>query len=153
MSRSVLRRTLVAAVSSSVIAVGVSAVPASAQTTHQNGLVNVALTNTTVQIPVGVAANVCNVTANVLATNPLTTLTGSPCTSVSNPSASGGGGGGGNTNQQGLVNVSLTNTTVQVPIGIAANVCNVAANVLATTPVTLVNNSQCMSVTNPGATA
>ena len=46
MSRSVLRRTLVAAVSSSVIAVGVSAVPASAQTTHQNGLVNVALRST-----------------------------------------------------------------------------------------------------------
>ena len=48
MCTSVFRRMLVAAVSSSVIAVGVSALPASAQTTQQSGLVNVALTGNTV---------------------------------------------------------------------------------------------------------
>lgn len=77
---------LVAAVSSSVIAVGVSAVPASAQSTQQSGLVNVALTNTTVQIPIGVAANVCNVTANVLASGNFTP-NGSPCMAVTQPGA------------------------------------------------------------------
>ena len=58
MSSSVIRRALVAAVSSSVIAVGVSALPASAQTTQQSGLVNVALTGNTVQVPVAVAADI-----------------------------------------------------------------------------------------------
>lgn len=61
----------------------------------------------------------------------------------------GGNGGGNNSQQGGLVNVSLGDVilqqiandinvdvsqipvTVQVPIGIAANVCGVAANVLA----------------------
>lgn len=151
MSSSVLRRMLVAALSSSVIAVGVSAVPASAQSTQQSGLVNVALTNTTIQVPVAVAANICNVTANVIAANNFTP-NGGPCTATSTPSATGGGGGGGNTSQQGLVNVSLTNTTVQIPIGVAANVCNVTANVLASGNFTP-NGSPCMAVTRPGATA
>ena len=60
------------------------AMPASAQQTQQNGLVNVDISNVanniaqnlkinvsqvpvTVQVPVGVAANVCGVAANVLA--------------------------------------------------------------------------------------
>jgi len=41
------------------------------------------------------------------------------------------GGGSSHTTQTGLVNVSLTNTTVQVPVGIAANLCGVTANILA----------------------
>jgi hypothetical protein len=50
----------------------------------------------------------------------------------------GGGGGGGASNQQsGLVNVNIQNLalavpiSVAVPIGVAANVCGVDANVLA----------------------
>src|SRR4051794_41587556 len=35
------------------------------------------------------------------------------------------------TQQDGLVNVNVENVTAQVPIGIAANVCDVNANVLA----------------------
>ena len=35
------------------------------------------------------------------------------------------------TQQEGLVNVSLTNTTVQVPVAVAANICQVQANVIA----------------------
>ena len=34
-------------------------------------------------------------------------------------------------NQSGLVNVAVVNNTVQIPIGIAANVCGVAVNILA----------------------
>jgi len=78
-----------------------------------------------VQIPIGVAANVCNVSVNVI-----TSATGNQagdCDAVSQPEANQGGGG--NTRQEGLVNVNVDD--VQVPIGIAANVCNVSANVLA----------------------
>jgi hypothetical protein len=45
--------------------------------------------------------------------------------------AAGGGGGGGGSNQQGLVNIDISNNTVQIPISVAANVCDVSVNVLA----------------------
>jgi hypothetical protein len=107
-------------------AAGTSA--ASAQ--NQSGLVNVAVVDNTVQIPIGIAANVCGVSVNVLAqaasTNPVS------CTAVSGATAtSTGNGGGGGGNQQGLVNIYVANNTIQVPVGLAANICGVAANVLA----------------------
>ena len=79
-----MRRILIAA----TVAAGLVAVPATAQRTQQGGLVNVdvsnvlnnlsiangSLNNNTVQVPVGVAAAVCGVNANVIAkqlqTNP-----------------------------------------------------------------------------------
>lgn len=42
-----------------------------------------------------------------------------------------GAGAGGGGDQEGLVNLSVDGNTVQVPVGIAANVCDVDANVLA----------------------
>ena len=85
MSSSVLRRIFVAAVSSSVIAVGVAAMPASAQTTQQSGLVSVALTGNTIQIPVGVAADVCGVQVNVITSG---TFGGNAlCSTISQPGA------------------------------------------------------------------
>jgi hypothetical protein len=146
-----IHRLAAVALASIGLLLGAAAVPASAQNTQQSGLVNVSLTNTTVQVPVAVAANVCNVTANVIAANNFTP-NGGPCTATSTPSASGGGGGGGNTSQQGLVNVSLTNTTVQIPIGVAANVCNVTANVLASGNFTP-NGGPCTAVARPSAQA
>ena len=98
--------------------------------TTQNGLVNVSLTNTSIAVPVGVAANICNVSANVLTA--LVANQSAPCTATSTASATAPAQQGGNTRQSGLINISATNTTVQVPIGIAANVCNIAVNVLAT---------------------
>ena len=147
MCTSVFRRMLVAAVSSSVIAVGVSALPASAQTTQQSGLVNVALTGNTVQVPVAVAADICGVQANVIASNNFEGNT--ICTSASHSTAAGGGGG--NTSQQGLVNVALTGNTIQVPIGVAADVCGVQANVIASG--NFLGNTACSSVSRPSATA
>ena len=47
------------------MSVGVAAAPADAAT--QEGLVNVAVTDITVQVPIAVAANVCDVSVNVLA--------------------------------------------------------------------------------------
>lgn len=128
-------------------AIAFAAVPASAQT-NQSGLVNVNVSNVyvqapvNVQVPVGVAADVCNVDAAVLAQQ----ATGAaPCTAQSTSTALNqamtqqmvAGGGGGGANQSGLVNVNVSGlavqlpVNVQVPVGIAANVCNVNAAVLA----------------------
>jgi hypothetical protein len=152
MFTSVRRRTIAVAATASVLAFGLSALPASAQT-RQSGAVNVAVIGTTIQVPIGVAANVCNVTANVIAANNFTP-NGGPCNAISSPSAGGGGGGGGgggSTSQQGLVNVLITNTTIQIPVAVAANVCNVTANVIASGNFTP-NGSPCMAVSTPGAT-
>lgn len=147
---SVFRRVLVAAVSSSVIAVGVSALPASAQTTQQSGVVNVSLTNTNIQVPVSVAAAVCGVQANVIASNNFGGNTS--CSSASHATATNsGGGGGGNTTQQGLVNVAVTNTNVQIPIGVAADLCGVQVNLIASG--NFAGNAICSAVSRPNATA
>src|SRR5205823_10196509 len=111
------KRVLAGAIASALLALGLSAAPAAAAT--QRGLVNVALTGNTVQVPVAVAADICGVQANVIASNNFEGNT--ICTSASHSTATGGGGGGGNTSQQGLVNVALTGNTIQVPIGVAAD--------------------------------
>jgi hypothetical protein len=105
-----------------------AAAPASAQITQQ-GLINVAVDDATVQIPIAVAANVCGVAVNILAQDvaqgdAICDATG---TAVARDQ---GGGGGGPVNQEGLVNVALTDITVQVPVGVAANICGVAVNLL-----------------------
>src|SRR5438552_12387573 len=121
---------------------------ASAQNNNQSGLVNVNVSNVTAQIPVSVAvpvsvaANVCDTNVNVLSTQ----LQNGPvsCTATSNSRAldtavanAMTGQSSGNNNQQGLVNVNLSNIKAQIPvsvappIGIAANVCGTNANILA----------------------
>jgi hypothetical protein len=107
----------------------IGAAPAGAQV-RQEGLVNVAITDTTVQVPVGVAANICGVAVNVLAT--AANVGDVDCTATGVAIAEHeNGGGGGPVMQEGLVNLAVTNTTIQVPIAIAANVCGLAVNVLA----------------------
>ena len=125
---SMVTRSIGTVAAAGALALGSAAVPASAAT-NQQGLVNVSLTGTTIQVPIGVAAAVCGVQANVIASNNF--LGNTTCTSTSRSTATGGGGGGGSTNQSGLVNVALTDTTVQIPIGVAADVCGVAVNLLA----------------------
>jgi hypothetical protein len=142
-----VRRTMCAVVAA-VAALGIAAGPASAQ---QSGLVNVDISDNTVQIPVAVAANVCGVDVNIIATN---TFGGNAiCTSTSHATAQngGGGGGGGGANQDGLVNVALTGNTVQVPIGVAANICGVQANVIAQN--TFGGNALCDATSRPAANA
>src|SRR5438045_89967 len=83
---------------------------AAAGAQNQSGLVNVAVVDNTVQIPVGVAANVCDVSVNILAQGTLTSP--ADCTAVSNAFAfSNGGGGGGGGNQQGLINLYVAHNT------------------------------------------
>ena len=105
---------------------------AGAQTT-QNGLVNLNLQDVTVQVPVGVAANVCDVNVAVLA-NLVDTGAAQTCTAVANATAQPvtvGSPTPGATTQNGLVNVNLSNVTIQVPIAAAVNICDVNAAVLA----------------------
>ncbi len=127
----------VGAASLSALALTVTGVaianPASAgpNNTTQKGLVNLSLTDTTVQLPIALAANVCGVAVNVLATATATSPVNCTATGVSTATRNKGGGGN-NTRQNGLVNVAITDTTIQVPIAIAANICGVAVNILAT---------------------
>ena len=141
-----IRLTMAAFVAAVSCLAGVSA--ASAQP-HQSGLVNVAVVDNTVQIPIGVAANVCDVAVNILATATVTSP--ADCTAVAPATAfSTGGGGGGGGSQSGLVNLWVSDNTIQVPIGIAANICDVAVNVLAQGTAT--GPAQCDAVGNATAT-
>ena len=95
---------------------------------QQDGLVNLAVTNNVIQVPVGVAANICGVAANVLASG--TSTSPVDCTATGMAGATATPRERGNTRQNGLVNVDLSDNTVQVPVGIAANVCGVTVNAL-----------------------
>jgi hypothetical protein len=103
---------------------------ASAQVQNQEGLVNVAIGDVIVQVPVGVAANVCDVTVAVLAAN---ADAPAACRATADTIASSGRGAGGSPNQrqEGLVNVAIGDVIVQVPVGVAANICDVTVALLA----------------------
>jgi hypothetical protein len=121
-----IRRALISA--ALVLGVLMSGTPASAQIT-QEGLINVAIDDATVQVPIAVAANICGVAVNVLAQD--LRDGDATCDALGTSVARNrGGNGGGPVNQQGLVNVAVTDLVIQVPVGIAANVCGVAVNVL-----------------------
>jgi hypothetical protein len=122
-----LRSILVLAVA--IVAMLAFALPAAAQPVDQEGLVNVNVGDVTVQLPVAVAANVCDVNVNVLARQ--LRGGGATCDAAAESDAEDGGSDSGPVTQNGLVNVNLGDVTAQVPIGIAANVCDVNANVLA----------------------
>jgi len=111
------------------LSLGAAAGPAEAA--PQDGLVNVNVVGNTVQVPIGIAANVCGVQANVLAAANLASPVN--CTSMADATAtrSGGGGSGGGGRQSGLINLNITDNVIQVPVGVAANICGVQANILA----------------------
>jgi hypothetical protein len=106
------------------------ALPASAQP-QQEGLVNVNVSDVTVQLPIAVAANVCDVNVNVLAQQ--FRDGGAECESDATSDAviEWPRDGRNGPTQEGLVNVNVSDVVVQAPIGIAANICDVNANVLA----------------------
>ena len=124
------RARVVSVLIAALLSVGVMAVPATAQPTTQQGLVNVAVTDNTVQVPIGVAANICGVSAAVLADQ--INAGDVDCSAISNATAfSQGNGGGPGAQQNGLVNIAITGNTVQIPVSAAANVCGVGVAVLA----------------------
>jgi hypothetical protein len=102
---------------------------ASAQT-NQSGLVNVNVEDNVVQVPVAIAANICDVTVAVLATDLQDGSATCDALAESNATVTPRDSGGA-TRQDGLINVNLANNTVQIPIVAAANVCDVDVLVLA----------------------
>ena len=129
-----VKRYLAAVSAVAVFALTGLAGTAPAQTTNQTGLINVSLTNTTVQVPVSIAANICGVNVGALATLISSGSTTCNATSSSDavvPLTIGTPPSTATTNQTGLVNVSLTNTTIQVPIAAAVNLCGLNVAILA----------------------
>jgi len=100
---------------------------ASAQNT-QEGLVNVAVEDVVVQAPISVAANVCDVNVAVLAQF---IDDAAACEATADATATRGPSGHSSTKQSGLVNVLVDDVVVQLPIAVAANVCDVNVAVLA----------------------
>jgi hypothetical protein len=121
-------RSIIAASALSAAGMGLLTAPASAQPVTQEGLVNLNVTDVSVQVPIGVAANICDVNVAVLVETFLDE--GTDCNADTDQEATVSSGDSGPVDQQGLVNVNLTDVSVQVPIGIAANVCDVNAGVL-----------------------
>ena len=122
-----MRLFLVAVIA--MVATVVVAAPAPAQP-QQNGLVNVNLENIDIGVPIAVAANICDVDVNVIAE--ARSLGETACTADAESGAVFGPSQGGSSPQQeGLVNVNVSDVVVKVPISVAANICDVAVNVLA----------------------
>jgi hypothetical protein len=139
------RKSRLAAVVSVCAVAMAFAAPAQAQN-QQEGLVNVALEDIVVQLPIAIAANVCDV--NVV----LAELAdqGGTCRATADSAANAGPTGGGSTQQEGLVNVLVDDVVVQVPVALAANICDVNVAVLANV---LDDESACTAVTGADATA
>lgn len=127
------RRCLTAVVATAALSLGVAGPAMGAQNQAGDSLVNVQVGDVTVQVPVAVAANICDVSVNVLAQQNKDGPT--TCTADADSSADAGrdvgNGGSGNEAGNSLVNVQLGDVTAQLPIGIAANVCDVSVNALA----------------------
>ena len=123
------RGRIAATLAVAAMAFAAIAVPASAQV-DQDGLVNVAVSDSQIAVPVSLAASICDLNVGVLAdqvdAGPTT------CDATADSSASHqGGNGGGNVTQDGLVNVAITETQIAVPVAVAANLCDINVGVLA----------------------
>ena len=94
----------------------------------QDGLVNLNLTGVTAQLPIDLAANLCDVTVDVLVSE--LDDGSAPCNASSNADAVVTTEDGGPVAQEGLVNVNVTDVVVQAPISVVANVCDVTVAVL-----------------------
>jgi L-aminopeptidase/D-esterase-like protein len=97
--------------------------------TDQEGLVNVNVEGVTIQAPISVAANICDVNVNVLS-GQLDSPAG--CEASAESDAVSFSDEAPPAEQDGLVNVNVQNVVVQLPITVAANVCDVNVNVLST---------------------
>jgi hypothetical protein len=124
-----MRRFLLILLTAALMAVSFTVTPASAA--RQSGLVNINVEDNVVQIPVALAANICNVDVNVLVGR-LRDTGRSVCdaTAFSSATVTPRDGGNGSTRQDGLINVNIEDNTVQIPIAAAANVCDVDVAIL-----------------------
>jgi hypothetical protein len=144
---------IMAGAAAGALALGFAAgIPAAAEpnTVDQTGLVNLALQDTTIQVPIGIAANICGVGANVLAAQTAVGPVDCDAEGVATAERSGNGGPN-NARQTGLVNVAIQDTTVQVPVAVAANVCGIAVNLIAVQ--TIVGETTCEALAEATAEA
>jgi hypothetical protein len=96
---------------------------------QQEGLVNVFISSdVAVQVPVSVAANVCDVTVAVLVSQ--INDDAAQCDADAESDATFAGSNRGPGVQSGLINLDLTDVAVQVPVSVAASICDVNVGVL-----------------------
>ena len=143
LQKRMLGATAIAAASIGVV--GVSS--AAAQPVTQEGLVNVNLTDVTVQVPIGIAANICDVNVGVLVGELRDDA--ADCEALGGADATVERDSDGPVMQNGLVNVNADDVEVQVPIGIAANICDV--NVAVLVDQFLDDSAGCLAEADPGA--
>jgi hypothetical protein len=138
-----LRSTLLSGLAALALALGLAltaVAPAQAQELPdlpelpplQDGLINVNVSDVVVQLPIAVAANVCDLNVNVLSRQVDRGQT--DCDAVAESGATvpwNDGNRDGNGQQRGLVNVNVSDIVVQIPIAAAVNICDVDVNVLA----------------------
>ena len=118
-------------VATGALALGAAGPASAAQNEAGNSLVNVQIGDVLVQVPVAVAANVCDVNANVLAEQNKAGQAKCDADATSTADQGADVGGSSNTAGDSLVNVQVGDITLQLPIALAANVCDVNVNVLA----------------------
>jgi hypothetical protein len=122
-----MRRIVIALAASAALFIGFATAPAQAQP-RQEGLVNVNVSDTTIQVPVAAAVNICDL--NVAALAEVIDEAGA-CDAVANADAEDRRRGPSHVHQDGLVNVNVSGNTIQVPVAVAANICDVNVAVLA----------------------
>lgn len=129
-SKGSVRARLIALVASAMLLLSLAAGPASAQ---QAGLVNVNVSGVDVQLPIAVAANICDTNVNILAVQ--LRHGGATCDATAESEAVFPNDENGNSTappaQAGLVNVNISDVTIQVPLAVAANLCDTNINALA----------------------
>jgi hypothetical protein len=100
--------------------------------TRQEGLVNVNVEDNTILVPIAIAANVCDVTVAILATDLEDGSATCDAFATSDATVTEPTNNSRATRQNGLVNVNIEDLVVLVPIAVAANICDVDVVVLAT---------------------
>jgi hypothetical protein len=100
--------------------------------TRQEGLVNVNVEDNTILVPIAIAANVCDVTVAILATDLQDGSATCDALATSNATVTEPTNNSRATRQNGLINVNIEDLIVELPIAVAANVCDVDVVVLAT---------------------
>jgi hypothetical protein len=121
-------RSLISAAALAAASMGLAAPANAAPPVNQSGLVNVNVTDLAVQVPIGIAANICDVNVAVL----VDTIqdAAADCDAAVDNTVLVEQSDSGPVNQEGLVNVNITGVGVQIPVGVAANICDVNVAVL-----------------------
>jgi hypothetical protein len=125
-----MRKGFLVLLTAALMAVSLTIAPA-ASPARQSGLVNINLEDNVVQVPVALAANICDLDVNVLV-GLLQTNDQTECKAeaLSDATVTPRDGGNGSTRQDGLINVNIEDNVVQIPIAAAANVCDVDVAIL-----------------------